>query len=183
MFYFILSSVLYRMVIIMYKSGDTVIYQNTGVCKIVDIRYEAFGKSRVKYYVLNPLCDTCSTKIYVPVGSEDGKFKAVVSGEEIAELIEKVSKCKPVWTDNDKLRDERFSQVLADGDRVCIMKMISEIHAKRSERAKEGKRLKINDERTLRTAETIIGSEFAFVLGIEPDAVGKYIVDRLKVNK
>ncbi len=165
----------------MYQINDCVIYSGSGVCKIVDIRNERFDKTFKRYYVLVPIYDVCDTKIFVPVGSENEKFKHVLSADEIPVLLEQVSQRAPILINDEKQREQFFDEALKNGDRVSIIKMICQIHEKKREKKNMGLRMRISDERILKQAENVIDSEFAFALGIKTDEVGALIRKTLNV--
>lgn len=164
----------------MYKIDDAVIYEGSGVCIISDIRVERIGKIKQQYYVLEPIYDTYKTKIYVPVGSEDGKFKQIISPQEIPALIEQALESEPVWVSDNKEREQFFISIIKGGDRVKLIKMVHELHIKQYERQQKGLRLHASDEQILKRAKAIIDGEFAFALGITVGEVHPYITNLIR---
>lgn len=53
----------------MYAVNDTVMYGQSGICKITEICDRKFGRETLKYYVLRPVYGN-NTVIYCPVDSD-----------------------------------------------------------------------------------------------------------------
>lgn len=163
----------------MFEKGSTVIYKGTGICKIDDIRRERFGKTSGVYYVLSPLFETVSSRFFVPVGSEDEKFKPVLKKEEIDGVLESAAALSPLWIENDKLRKRAFAEIIRNGDRAEIIRAIAETNEKQLERQKNRSKLRACDEQFLKDAQRLVESELAFVLNIESRGVRELIMQRL----
>ncbi len=165
----------------MFKVEEIIVHPSAGVCKICDIRFERFGMINEKYYVLSPVYSTAPTKIYVPVSGERVKLRYPLSKDEISSAIENSVEIGDQWLDDDKQRGERFSNILKAKEPTAVIEMICELHRKKRERAQIGKKLRSNDERILSEAEKLIHQEFAYVLGIDPDDVAAYIMEKLSI--
>ena len=166
----------------MFCIDEVVVHPNSGVCRIADIRTERFASSAEKYYVLSPVFSTSPTRIYVPVSGNRIKLRYPLSKQAVLSAIDSSLSVKAQWLDDEKERNERFSSVLREKEPTAIIEMICELHKKRIERASEGKKLKSNDEKILSEAEKLIHLEFAYVLGIDPDNVAKFIMNRLNIE-
>ena len=55
--------------------------------------------------------------------------------------------------------------------------MVSTLRRQKEIQHSQGRKFHVCDENFLRDAEKLLSSEFALVLGIAPNAVGKYIQD------
>ncbi|MGN1443001.1 MAG: CarD family transcriptional regulator [Acutalibacteraceae bacterium] len=163
----------------MYKKNDTVIYIGSGICKIEDVRTECFSKVSAEYYVLRPVSEKTS-RYYVPVGSETGKFTKLIDKQEIDSLFSNVKNCADVWVDDEKKRSEVYSELIKDTDRVKIIKMVGELIERKNEKNPNAKRLKAIDERFLKEGRGLIESELSYVLSMEPGLVGSFISKKLK---
>lgn len=166
----------------MYKINDTVIYRGSGICIIEDIRTEQFGKASGEYYVLTPVYERISSRYFVPVGSENGKFFRLLEKEELDELFDKAKKSEKVWIDDEKKRQEVFSQIIKSADRPKIISMIGEICERQKEKAAAGKKLRAFDEQLLKEAQSLIENEIAYVASIDRDEVRPYILKRLCIK-
>ena len=68
--------------IAMYKTGDTVIYPGTGVCRITDVVKQKFMRCEERtYYVMKAVYDNSGTTIYCPVDNADIKLCLYADGE------------------------------------------------------------------------------------------------------
>ncbi|MGN1194755.1 MAG: CarD family transcriptional regulator [Acutalibacteraceae bacterium] len=166
----------------MYNINDTVIYRGSGICKIEDIRTERFGKASGEYYVLTPVYERISSRYFVPVGSESGKFFKLLEKSELDGLFDKAKKSEKVWVDDEKKRQEIFSDIIKSADRPKIISMIGEICEKQKEKRADGKKLRAFDEQLLKEAQSLIENEIAYVASIDPSEVRPYILKRLNIK-
>ncbi len=165
----------------MFSVNDTVMYGkygNSGICKIVDIRKEKFGKEEMLYYILKPVYDDKSM-IYCPVDSEKLKIRKLLTIDEVRELIKAMPDAETEWIENDQQRKESFNNILKNGTHLQLIKLIKTLHFKREEKENEGKRFHASDERIMKEAETIVYSEFAHVLKIKQNEVVPFIVGKI----
>ncbi len=160
--------------------GDNVRYATTGVCSIVDITEMTVSKKRSQYYVLQPVYKN-TLQVYVPCDNEAliSKMRRILSKEEIMELIESMPKTVSAWNDNELSRKQEFLQILSLGDRQKLISMIRTIYLHKEKQAASGKRLHQSDERSFMEAQRLLSDEFAFVLGIKPEEVTPFILEKL----
>ncbi len=163
-----------------FKKGQLLVYGVRGVCRVEDVRREAFGTEEKEYCILRPLDDPKAT-IYLPTDSDriEKNIKRVITAEEIDRLIRSIPTEDDKWIDDNKRRSELFKRILDDGDRLNLVRLIKSIHIHRDEIEKSGKKLGVADKNVLDRAEKIIYEEFAMVLGIDSDDVGQFIKDRV----
>lgn len=165
----------------MYNINDTILYGKHGVCKIENIVTENFTGSSMDYYSLKPAYSD-NTVIYVPIESEKlvSKMKKVLSVEEINDLIHKVKNTVPIWYDNEKVRKEKYNEIISEGNRVKILQLINTLYINKQERESLGKKMYASDEKIMKEAEKLIYEEFAVVLNIKPEEVVPYIIDKIE---
>lgn len=123
----------------MFLKNDIVRYGAHGVCKIVDIAEKNFNGVPVEYYVLKPIYNDTST-IYVPVQNQSltDKMHKVLSAEEIRALIQAMPYEESIWIDDEEERKRRYQEILVDGDRVELIRMIKALYLRqREQQAKE----------------------------------------------
>ena len=166
----------------MFEINDTVVHPSAGICRICDIRFERFGVTNEKYYILSPLYSSVATKIYVPVLGNKIALRYPLSKEQLDFAIENSLGLDKQWIDDDKTRNEKFNTILRNKNASEIIEMICELHKKQRERAKLGRKLRSNDERILSEAEKHINQEFAFVFGIDIEDVPKFIINKLNIS-
>lgn len=167
----------------MYKVGDTVVHPASGVCCIKGIEEKSFaGGEKRKYYVLETVYDTVATTIHIPVDGEKVKLRRLLNSADIRDIIHTVSVKEALWIDDNSARKERFQAILKEGDHGKILQMICEIHLKRVERERGGKKIYASDSKILTDAERLIHQEFAHTLEIEPETVADFILSELNIG-
>ena len=164
----------------MFNEGDTVIYGMQGVCRIEGKEIRAVRGQYIEYYILKPVFDQDST-IYVPSKSEKwtAKMRPVMDRKEVEDLISLMPDEKTSWIEDDNERKTVFQNILSNGDRTEIMKMIKSIFLHRIKQEERGKRLHQVDEVVLDRAERLLYEEFAYVLNIDPKEVLPLISSRI----
>ena len=165
----------------MFEINTEVIYGMSGVCKIIDIRNEVFSDEEKLYYVLNPVSDKDSI-IYVPVHNEKSvsKMKPVLTKEEVLALIHTMPQEEMIQEADSKVRKEIFTQIIRNGDRRELIKLIKTVYAQKKEREKAGKKMWVADETAMKKAEKILYQEFAVVLQLQYDEILPFIKSELK---
>lgn len=156
----------------MFNIGEFVVYGNKGVCevrKIGPIDIPGMSADR-DYYTLTQLYSRGST-IFVPVDKEDSGLRKVLSKQEAEGLISEVSDMKPVWIQNDKEREQLFTDILRKADTKALIEMIIVLYQRRERRIADGKRATSTDERYFHAAEDILYGELGVSLGVEKDKV------------
>ncbi len=168
----------------MHNINDMVIYGTEGICRITDITVRDMHGGDVEYYVLKPVGESNST-IFVPTGSEvlTSKMRRILSAEEIYELIRTVTGERMEWIENENVRKERCKEILAEGDRRELMKMLRAIYLHGEERKSMGKKLHQCDERFMKDAEKLLYEEFAHVLNIKKEEVVPFIMEQISVTE
>ena len=83
-----------------YHVQDTVLYGQSGVCRIADIAEKDVGGGLRAYYVLQPVFEESAT-IFVPVGNEalTAKMRRVMSEAEITARRRRSQRSHPVDQD------------------------------------------------------------------------------------
>lgn len=164
----------------MFKVNDTVLYGAHSVCKIADITVKELGGESVEYYVLKPIYDTKST-LFVPLHNETltSRMRPVLSQEEVMNLIKSIPNEESLWIDNDKVRKEKYKEIIAEGDRTQLVGIIKAIYEHQQDLKDQGKKLHIADDNALRDAEKMLYDEFAYVLDIDRDDVLSFISSKI----
>lgn len=156
----------------MYQTGETVLHPSAGVCRIEDIRKENFSAKEYKtYYILKPLYENGQTTIYCPVDSDKIALKSLLTAEDIRALLRNVPAQESLWITADLKRQEVFAEILREGDRLKLIRLILDLREKQREKQQNGKKLHLADGKVLHEAEKRIQQEFAYVLQLEPDDV------------
>ena len=168
----------------MYQIGDTVMHPSEGVCCIKDIRPMCFtGGIPRNYYVLHPSTEKASGTVYLPVERGDVILRRLLSRDSILETIHASTAYAGLWTDDARMRKERFAAILHEGNHAKCIQMIREIHEHDVLRQAEGKKLSVNDAAVLHEAERLLHQEFSYVLKLNPEETVMFILQELGVNQ
>lgn len=160
----------------MYSIGDYVVKVNDGVCKVEEITHlEMSGVSSEKlYYVMVPIQNNGS-RIFVPVDGKAEELRFVITPEEVEDIMKKVADMDAEWIVNNKFREQKYKEVLHEGNPECMVSYIKLMYQKRQEREAAGKKNTAVDERYLRFMEEAVYVEFAFALGCEKSEIKEKI--------
>ena len=161
----------------MYNTGDTVCYGTNGVCTIAEKKRIALGGQPHECYILKPVYDH-TLKICVPCDSAPllEKMRPVPTREELLALLHEPA------PDHDPDPDARrlaYQTALKSGDLHELLAMIRDIYTERTLRRAKGKQLSGFEDNALRNAQSILHSEFAYVMGIATDDVPSFIEKEL----
>lgn len=163
----------------MYAVNDTVMYGQSGICKITEICDRKFGRETLKYYVLRPVYGD-NTVIYCPVDSDKVRIRKLLSAEEVVALIREMPAQQGDWIENDNLRKEAQTEILRRGDHKELIALIKTLYRKRTETENSGRRFHRADAEAMAQAEKILYQEFAQVLDIAPDGVVPFIIGKIE---
>ncbi|MGN0627769.1 MAG: CarD family transcriptional regulator [Oscillospiraceae bacterium] len=164
----------------MFSIGEFLVYGSSGVCRVEDICERDCGNGKREYYVLQPVYDNRST-LYIPTDSEKlaTHAKALLTEQEIYEIIDNMPEESFDWIANDRERTDAFRNILEEGSRKDIARLMRTIYLRKTELAARGKKLRSADETMMQRAEKLLFGEFAWVLGISPAEVTGFISERV----
>ncbi|MGN0571005.1 MAG: CarD family transcriptional regulator [Candidatus Fimenecus sp.] len=163
----------------MYAVNDTVMYGQSGICKITEICDKKFGRDTQKYYVLRPVYGD-NTVIYCPVDSDKVHIRKLLSAEDVISLIREMPTQQGDWIENDNLRKEEQTKILRRGDHKELIALIKTLYHKRTETENSGRRFHRADAEAMAQAEKMLYQEFAQVLDIAPDEVVPFIIGKIE---
>ncbi|MCR5804543.1 MAG: hypothetical protein K6G47_09805 [Clostridia bacterium] len=161
-----------------FNIGDNVVYGGNGVCKITEIKKMSFFNEAPKdYYVLQPLFTKQASVMYVPLDSEVmvNKLRPVIDKDEAMSLIKSLPDNNIDWIDDKNLRKDTYNSIVTKGTRKEIMGVIKAVLTRQAELSSEGKRLNMQDEKTLVDAESRMNAELALALDMDPEEVPDFI--------
>jgi CarD family transcriptional regulator len=149
----------------MYEIGDYVVKPMNGVCKVEDItRVDMPGADKNKmYYLLIPVSDSTG-KIYAPAETIEDSTRRVMTEQEANDLIASIPSVEEAWIENEKLRQERYKEVMRRCDPQELAAMIKMVYARRRRRLAQGKKNTAVDERFFKMAEENLYGELGFAL-------------------
>jgi CarD family transcriptional regulator len=164
----------------MYQIGDYIVKSSNGVCRIEDITHlDMPGVDKNKmYYLLIPLEDYTG-KIYAPIDLIDASTRTVMTEEEAWKLIDKIPEVEETWIDNDKLRQEKYKDVVKNCDPEALVGMIKMVYLRKKKRLEQGKKSTVVDERYFKVAENNLYSELGFALHKDKDEICNLIKESI----
>ena len=160
----------------MFCVDDYVIYGSEGVCRVESVWHpDIAGLDKTKsYYTLSPVYR--HGKIYTPVDSNIRMRKVITrdGAQELIDGIDKISGDLDVPKDA-KLANVFYRELVRSYECHKLISVIKHVFAKQREFAAAKRNVPAVDMKFFKMAEDMLYSEFAFVLGIEPQEVKGYI--------
>lgn len=167
----------------MFKQGDQVVYGIHGVCRILCLETRIVDRKKVEYYVLEPL-EQPGTRYFVPTQNPAAvaKMRPILTKCELDALLLAEEPTHDMWISDDNRRKQCYQELISSGNRAALIHMVRILHKHKTMQISSGKKFHLCDENFLRDAEKLLSSEFSLVLGIKPEAVGQYILDKIGNN-
>lgn len=156
----------------MYEIGDLVSKPIKGVCRIEDILH----LDEKLYYLLIPIEDR-KEKIYVPVSNSKANLRLCLTAEEAWNLIGRIPEIETIWIDNEKMREQRYKEVIKSNDPEALVSVIKMIYQRKKVRLEQGKKSTSYDERYFQTAENLLYMELGAALGKPKQEICQLIID------
>ena len=103
-------------------------------------------------------------------------LRRVLTSDEAKDLIQDAAHMNPVWIQNDKEREQMFTQILRSADTRSLFEMIIALHNRKERRLAAGKKATSTDERYSHAAEDILFGELGISLGIGRDKVKDFVI-------
>ena len=169
-----------------YEVGQYVVYGTNGICKVDSIERMSFspGAPGEFYYVLrqhkNP-----SNQFFVPTQNEEmlSKLREPMCREDIEDILMGLSDEDVKWIEDRRQRGDYFKEILHEGVSGRLLNMIICIYEKKRELVKNGKKLSVTDQTTLKAAEKLLEEEFGWALGMDPKDIPAFIRKRLHIRE
>lgn len=167
----------------MYKTGDLVVYGIHGVCRMIYTEERLVDRKRLHYYVLEPV-EQSGARYWIPMHNEAamGKLRPVLSREELEALLRSDEVRQSAWISDENQRKQAYRELINSADRAALIRMVGSLHRHKADLIASGKKFHLCDENFLRSAQKLLSSEFALVLGIEQNEVEAYIQAALGVE-
>ncbi len=167
-----------------FKIGDYVVYGTNGVCKIDNITSTSLSPALPErdYYILSQVKN--GSTIYAPVDMTHAKNKmrTLLDKETIDSLLVAVKDKSMAWTNDRKVRNVQFHEILAKGVSEEYLLMVRCIYMQKSYLEQNKKKLSNTDADILFTAQTLMEDEFSFVLGMPIQEVAAYVKGALEIS-
>lgn len=166
----------------MFQINDMVMYGRSGVCQITDICKKQFsGMDEQLYYIMTPIFENNGT-IFLPQSRVEGKLRTLISKEKALALIQTMPDTISIWIDDDRQRQEVYSEMVKKGEQEELIKLIITLYHKQEEKKANGKKIRATDEKIKADAEKLLYQEFAAVLEMDIDDVEAFIAKELNIN-
>ncbi|MDR0987568.1 MAG: hypothetical protein LBL98_07755 [Ruminococcus sp.] len=162
-----------------YSVGDYVVYGVNGVCKFDRIEKKNFSGKEECYCILLPI-DSKSSTYYVEEDKLSDRVRRVMTKEEILDLIDSMPDIPDEWDDDNNQRKSDYREVLQSGDFRRLIGLTRALYGFREKQREHNKKLPVADDKSMKAAENILYSEFAFVLQIPYESVENFITERLE---
>ena len=158
----------------MFEENQFVVYKND-VCKVKEIKLNYFnGKD---YYSLAPIEDESLT-IDVPVENKGGLIRKLISKEKVEEIIKEIPDIE-VISDNNRMLENEYKQLLKTREHLDLIKIIKTTFMRNNKRKEAGKKIGEKDRVYFRLAERLLYNEFSLVLGMSYEATKKYVTEKV----
>ena len=108
------------------------------------------------------------------------KLKAVLTREELEELLVSDLIHQDAWIQEENHRKQYYRELIGSGDRVAIMKMVSNLYRYRQMQMAAGRKFHQSDDNFLRDAEKLLSSEIALVMELSQEEARNYLRTQLK---
>lgn len=167
----------------MFEKGDLVVYGKMGVCGVTARSKMAIAGDEAEYYVLCPMRDRNSS-VYVPCDNAQltARMRPLLTKSEIDDLLRGAQREEVAWIDDKNERASTFRDILTQGDRCRLVRLVRCILDEQKARAALGKKLSSADEAFLKECVRLVEEEFSVVLEIPPEEVGAYIRNAFEVE-
>lgn len=166
-----------------YEIGAQVLYGVHGICTIQGIESMRFGKTRAKYYVLQPVGQP-DARYYVPVDNESAvtKMRPLMTREALLELLHSPQVRSTEWTAEENQRKLQYKELLSSGDRARLLGMIYCLNEHKKQLQQAGRKFHQSDEYFLADAQKLLNAEFAHVFDLEPGQVNAFVTHELGLD-
>ncbi|EQB87229.1 CarD family transcriptional regulator [Clostridium punense] len=161
----------------MFNIGELIIYSGHGICKIDEICENTISGITKKYYVLHPL-ESAELKISTPVDNDKVKMLEIIHKDEAEEILESFKQTGVTWVELTSHREQLYSEIVKEGNRREIAKVVNTLLRKKLKTEAKGKKLYEQDRRLLEFIQRILFSELAMSL----NTTYKEIYDKIIVN-
>ena len=167
-----------------YEVGDFVSKPVTGICEIEAILYPSpqDEKNDKLYYLMKPIEDE-KEKIYVPVSSQVSRLRLCLTKDEAWDLIERIPEIPTAWTDNEKMREQKYKEAVKANDPEALVAIIKMIYQRKQKRLSQGKKCTATDARYFQVAENLLYMELGAALGKPKQEVCETIVDYINKSR
>ncbi|MCI6640688.1 MAG: CarD family transcriptional regulator [Pygmaiobacter massiliensis] len=165
----------------MYQEGDLIIYQTTGVCRVMGVCQLDFSGSGTlqPYYTLKPLYQTGT--ICAPVQNPRVFMRPILTSQQVNVLIDQIPSLPAQPDDSKSIQQlcDHYTRAIKSHDCAALLSMVVSIWRKKQALAGCHRKFGQVDSHFMKQAEDLLYGEFAAALQIPKSEVCQYIADRL----
>lgn len=166
----------------MFGIGEYIVYGTNGICRVEDICFSPYDKTDTRtYYLLIPQNNPMSSSIYTPVDNDRVPMRALMTNDEIEELIASMREIELLTIPVEKQRREIYRTTIGALCPRGYVSVIKTVQRRREELTAAHKHVPVSDLEYGRLAKHLLHSELAHVLGMEEAAIEAYIEERLGI--
>ena len=168
----------------MYQVGDIILYGNTGVCKVTDIKPLDISKSGQEelYYILKPLFH--DYEVSTPVENNKIFMRPIISKEEAERIIDLIPSMQAEAFHSRETREltGHYEASFLTHNLEDLIQLTMSIYAKKQALEGQNKKIGALDEGFRKRAEELLFGELSAALGIPKEKVQEYIASRVEAN-
>lgn len=172
----------------MFQSGTYVVYGCKGVHKITGIttlNLEGIPKDK-NYYILEPLKKT-QAAIYAPVEEMRIRMRPVMSREEAEHFLQSMGLILPLSIRNPRAREEACRECIRSCEPDELLRVIKTLQHRKTERARQGKKLTLCDLHYMEQAESTLYEELSLSLSLDrsliEDKIRRFVSEEEEVRE
>ena len=158
----------------MYKVNDYLVY-GKDVCQVEKIEEKKFNNE--DYYLLRPIKNK-SLKISAPISDKANKIRALLTKEDIENLINKIPSIKAITSD-EKFIESEYKKLLSNNTHEDLIKIIKTTYLRNKERLDNNKKIAEKDKTYFELAEEYLYNELSIVLEKTYDETRDYIINQV----
>ena len=165
----------------MYQVGDWIIYGNTGVCHVAEIRTidSPYTDDDQLYYVLRPLSQNYT--ISTPVNNTKVFTRPVISKSEAEQLVDSIPSIEAQAYHSQRVQElaEYYKTYVVMHDIADLVELTMSLHAKQHPAGGGEGKFGAVDQKFMKQAEDLLFGELSVALGIPKEEVPEYIASRV----
>lgn len=153
----------------MFQVNDIVLYNQTDVCRVQDVRKMPFlGQERIDYYVLKPVYEDSpsNSTVYVPVNADESRLRRAFTADELRQMLNDDS-IHVAWIDSPMIRKKEYTEILNRSHPRELIGLIRTVARRRAEKLRAGQKFSDADEKYLAGAEKRLYPLFRYILNVE----------------
>lgn len=161
----------------MFQVNDYIVYKGE-VCLLKEIKSKY--RNDEDYYILEPVANK-GIAMAVPVSDKYGFLRKIITKKAAKELIEKIPNIEAIDFDDDRMIENEYRTLMNSAcQQEDLIRIIKTTYLRNDKRKKMGKKIKYMDNNFFQKAEHLLYNELAVALGMDYEAVKKYVLEQTK---